>query len=95
MKIIFLADKLTYLAMNMKLHTYLETKKAIEECEHDIITTQLCFLSFDLLDKFDEIELVYKDFVYELKLGSNSWTLKELRKEHNLLKLVKSNILND
>jgi hypothetical protein len=95
MTITFLADNLTYLGLNNKLHSYLDTKNAIEECKHHVRTTQLCFLSFDLLDKFDEIELVYKDVVYELKLGNNTWTSKHLRKEHNLFKIVQAYILNE
>ena len=47
-------------------------------------TSNLSFLSFDLLEKFDLIELFYRGEFYDLKLGNNTWTKKELRKEHNL-----------
>ena len=63
----------------------------------DLITTDLSILSFDLLTHwgFTETYLYHNGQRYELKLGSNTWTFKELRESHNLLKLVKSNILNN
>ena len=61
----------------------------------DLVTTDLSALSFDLLAQgFKEIYLYYSGKMHELKLGKNDWTEKELRESHNLLKLVKSNILN-
>ena len=62
----------------------------------DLITTDLSVLSFDLLTYwgFNELYLYYCGEMYELKLGINTWTDKELRESHNLLKLVKSIILN-
>lgn len=61
---------------------------------YDIATTCLHFLSFDLLDDFSQIFILHKGVKYELKLGANTWTKKELRKEHNLFKLVMNNIVN-
>lgn len=62
----------------------------------DLVTTDLSVLSFDLLTfwGFNEIYLYHGGEIYELKLGSNTWIAKELRESHNLLKLVRSNILN-
>lgn len=61
----------------------------------DLVTTDLSVLSFDLITYwgFREIYLYHGGEMYELKLGRNIWTEKELRESHNLLKLVKSNIL--
>ncbi|MEY3501290.1 MAG: hypothetical protein RL308_2963 [Bacteroidota bacterium] len=75
--------------------SYKHTKYCINNLLHeDIHTTQLTFISFDLLEKFDNIYLNVENVVYELKLGQNTWTDKELRVAHNLLKLVTANILN-
>ena len=72
-----------------------ETEQEIKDKnKREVYTTNLEFLSFDLLDDFEEVYLYYEGFYYNLKLGSsNSWIDKELRRSHNLLKLVKSNIL--
>jgi hypothetical protein len=74
---------------------YVSTKYLIENTNTNIVTPQLSFICFDLLDKFDKIFLIHENKTYELKLGKNSWTEKELRKEHNLFKLVQSYILNN
>jgi hypothetical protein len=77
--------------------TYEDTKHQIQNksCKK-INTTQLTFLSFDLFEQgFSKITLVHKGKEYDLRLGSNTWTTKELRKEHNLLKLVTGYILNN
>ncbi len=56
----------------------------------DLVTTDLSILSFDLITHwgFDEIYLYHGGEMYELKLGRNDWTEKELRESHNLLKIV-------
>jgi hypothetical protein len=79
------------------LHYNVEVMWNLQRGTDDLITTDLSVLSFDLLTHwgFTEIFLYYNEEMYELKLGSNTWTLKELRESHNLLKLVKSNILNN
>jgi hypothetical protein len=77
------------------LHYYVDVVKAIADKKVDTVsTTCLNLLSFDLLDRFDRMYLLHGGKAYELKLGRNDWTNKELRKEHNLLKLVTANILN-
>jgi len=77
--------------------TYEDTKHQIEnKRKKSVFTTQLSFLSFDLFEQgFSKITLVHKGKEYDLRLGSNTWTVKELRPAHNLLKLVTSYILNN
>lgn len=95
-------SKITFLASENKdystvLHYYQDIEFLLNfkaKIRSNVTTSDLSFLSFDLLETFDHIELYYSGKFYDLKLGSNTWTEKELRKEHNLLKLVKSNILN-
>jgi len=91
-------SKITFLAspneeFEFVLHDYYNVKYYIDKGYDNIVTTNLSFLSFDLLDYFSSIELFYDGVFYDLKLGKNNWTEKELRKEHNLLKLVRSYIL--
>jgi hypothetical protein len=76
---------------------YVTTKFYIKNNVSNIVrTTQLTFLSFDLFEQgFSKITLIHNGKEYDLKLGSNTWTTKELRKEHNLLKLVTSYFLNN
>jgi hemin uptake protein HemP len=76
---------------------YITTKFYIENNIFEkVVTTQLIFLSFDLFEQgFSKIILRHKGKEYDLKLGSNTWTVKNLRKEHNLLKIVTSYILNN
>jgi hypothetical protein len=97
MKITFISDNtLGDFSKETVMHYYFYVKNIIEFGHHNqnLATTQLAFISFDLLDKYDKIELLHKGVIYELKLGNNTWTSKHLRKEHNLFKLVRANILN-
>lgn len=61
----------------------------------NVHTTQIALISFDLLEHFDKMFLNVNGEVYELKLGSNTWTDKNLRAEHNLLKIVTAHFLTD
>lgn len=72
-----------------------DTWENIIEWRNDIVTTDLSILSFDLLTHwgFSEIYLFCGGKMHELKLGKNDWTEKELRESHNLLKIVKANLL--
>lgn len=91
-KITFLATKND--AYKDVLHYYEDIAKNFRIGIDDVVVSDLSFLSFDLLDQgFSSIELFYGGVFYDLKLGKNDWTEKELRKEHNLLKLVRSYIL--
>ena len=77
------------------LHYHSDIRFAINFTHEDIVVSDLSFLSFDLFDRgFSEIHLFHNGELYELRLGKNTWTEKELRKEHNLLKLVRSYFLN-
>ena len=95
-------SKITFLASGNKdfptvLHYYQDIEFLLNfktKNRGNVTTSDLSFLSFDLLEAFDHIGLYYSGKFYDLKLGSNTWTEKELRKEHNFLKLVRSNILN-
>jgi hypothetical protein len=76
-------------------HYHFHTKQDIENKDiREVYTTNLEFLCFDLLDDFKEIYLYHEGSYYNLKLGSNNWTNKFLRKEHNLLKIVRASILS-
>lgn len=91
-------SKITFLASpnvdyEYVLHDYYNVKYYIDKGYDKVATTNLSFLSFDLLDSYEQIELFYLGKHYVLKLGKNSWTNKELKKEHNLLKLVRNYIL--
>lgn len=62
----------------------------------DVHTTQFHLLSFDLLEVFDKIFLNVGGEQYELGLGNtNTWTYKDLRLDHNLLKIVTAHFLVD
>lgn len=74
---------------------YWDTLVAIKHWNHNVHTTQIALISFDLLKYFDKMFLNVNGEVYELKLGINTWTDKELRVEHDLLKLVTAHFLND
>jgi hypothetical protein len=92
-KIVFLTERSKYYPT--PYHYYNETSIAIEMGYDLIATTNLDFISFDLFDQgFNSIEIEHKGIIYDLKLGENNWTYKHLRKEHNLYKLVRNNILN-
>lgn len=65
-----------------------ETKQEIQNNVPRIITTQMGLMSLDLIDKG------YQIFVhpaegdsYEIKLGSNTCTDKEIRRAHNIFKM--------
>lgn len=74
---------------------YCDTLVAIKHWNHNVHTTQIALISFDLLKHFDKMFLNVNGEVYELKLGINTWTDKELRVEHDLLKLVTAHFLTD
>jgi hypothetical protein len=73
---------------------YSSTKLAIDN-KKSIITTQLSFLSFDLLNVYNNIFLIHEKRKYHLQLGNNDWIFKDLRIEHDLFKIVNTYILNE
>ena len=83
-----------YATVGAKNDHYESAKHRITSSTEDVYTNQLTFISFDLLEKFDNIFLNVDDVVYELKLGQNTWIDKDLRVAHNLLKLVTTHILD-
>lgn len=74
---------------------YADTLMLIRDGVNHVHTTQLNLISFDLLEHFDKMFLNVNGEVYELKLGINTWTDKELRVEHDLLKLVTTHFLTN
>ncbi len=73
--------------------TYVTTLESIKTSK-DVHTTQIALISFDLLEQFDKMFLNVNGEVYELGLGAtNTWTDKELRPAHNLLKIVTAQFL--
>lgn len=93
MKITFLAEP--HQDYPNPLHYAQEVQFEVMYGHNDIVTTDLSVLSFDLLTHwgFGEIYLFCGGKMHELKLGENEWIGKELRESHNLLKLVKANLL--
>lgn len=74
---------------------YDDTRSSIERGYEVIHTTSLVNLSFDLLD------LGYRIFVHrrgkslECKLGSMEGTYKEIRRPHNILKMLIAGVFDD
>lgn len=68
------------------LDNYEDTKEAIEVGHELIYTTSMANFSFDLLDKDYQIFLVKNRKVVEIKPGMSEIE-KDLRREHNILKL--------
>lgn len=71
------------------LHSYVATKKAIEQGQDQIYTTQVALVSTSL------IHAGYRIFIYpsvgkpfEITLGKCANTSKEIREAHNLEKLL-------
>ena len=67
--------------------TYDGTNWAIERGKDVIHTTSIANISFDLLD--------LNGRVLECKLGSMDGTEKEIRKAHNLLKLIMGHVFDE
>ncbi len=81
-------------AFNVKVcSTLAGTLWTMRKSKENIHTTQLSLISFDLLEQFDMMYLNINGEVYELRLGANTWTDKELRIAHNLLKIVTAQFL--
>jgi hypothetical protein len=74
--------------------TYDGTKYAIEKGREIIHTTSIANISFDLLDLGYRIFVHRNGRVLECKLGSMDGTEKEIRKAHNLLKLIMGHVFD-
>lgn len=80
------------------LYFHKDTIEAIENLNIEIVSTVdvsiLDLYSFDLLFYgFSHIYCYSKGNRYEIKIGANDWTVKQLRKEHKLLKIIRGEIL--
>ena len=68
--------------------TYQATRRAIQQRYDKIWTTQMCFVSTRLLECGYRIFIHEQDGdVYEVKLGKNNCTNREIRPGHDLFKL--------
>lgn len=77
-------------------HSWQATKEAISDKWPIIRTTQMGCMTLDLLDLGYRIFVHAPDDsqVHEVKLGSNDWTDKELRRAHNIFKMWEAGIMN-
>lgn len=76
-------------------HSYIDTKSAIEKNCEDIWTYDLSHLSFDLIDNGYTIIIANKGIYLTCYPGMNSLGNKDIRKGHNLLKLLLGGYFND
>lgn len=75
-------------ASNVEYYSYDETKKAIASRRETIKTYSLANISFDLLDMGYDIYLSKNGYYVRVTPYMILGNGKEIRKEHNLLKLV-------
>lgn len=70
--------------------SYLATQEGIKNKQNIILHTyDINSLCFDLLDEgFSEISVILPNKIIEVKLGENDWIDKDLRKEHNIKKIL-------
>jgi hypothetical protein len=76
-------------------YTYDSTEEAIKQGRDRINTTSLANITFDLLDMDYRIFVHRNGRVLECKLGSMDGTEKEIRKAHNLLKLIMGHVFDE
>ena len=70
-------------------HGYYETLNAIESGEEKIYTTQLSLLRTSLFEKGYKVYVREKDKdMFEIKLGENERTNREIKEGHNLEKML-------
>jgi len=82
-------EDLDTLAVESFKHGYYETLQAIENNESKIYTTQLSLLDTSLFIKGYKIFIREKDKdLFEIKLGVNDRTNREIKLEYNLEKLL-------
>ena len=75
--------------------TYDDTCSSIERGHEIIHTTSLVNLSFDLFDLGYRIFVHRRDKSLECKLGSMNGTDKEIRRPHNILKMLIAGVFDD
>ena len=74
---------------------YDDTRSSIERGYEVIHTTSLVNLSFDLLDLGYRIFVHRRGRLLECKLGSMDGTDKEIRRPHNILKMLIAGVFDD
>lgn len=75
--------------------TYDRTKNQIRKGEDIIHTTSIANISFDLLDLGYRIFVHKNDKVLECKLGNMDGTDKEIRRPHNILKMIMAGVFDE
>ena len=85
---------INYMHIKDCYHAYDETDDAINNNEKIIHTTSIANISFDLLDFEYRIFVHRNGRVLECKLGSMDGTEKEIRKAHNILKLIMGHVFD-
>ena len=76
-------------------YNYDETTKALERKDQDIWTYNLTHLSFDLLDMGYNINIAYKGKILTCYPGMITKGGKNIRRTHNLLKLLLDGYFHD
>ena len=78
------------------LYTFLDTKTAIENNQTEIHTTSIANLGFvDLLDADNSIYAHKDGKVLELSGGMKSISGRDIRKGHNMEKIIRSGFFDD
>lgn len=76
-------------------YSYIDTKNAIENNCEDIWTYDLSHLSFDLMDKGYTIIIAHKGIFLTCYPGMDSIGKKDIRRGHNLWRLLLGGYFND
>ena len=76
-------------------NSYLETYKAIKDNNHDIWTYDLSHLSFDMIDLGYTIVIANNGKFLTCYPGMDSMGKKEIKKGHNLLKMLTGGYFDD
>ena len=79
-------------ADDTKLASYIEVLKKIKDKDSYIVTNCITFFNFNLLDKGYDVKVVKKNGEYillsELLHGDSTYTEREIRKTHNVYKML-------
>ena len=94
-KITFYLDKVPENLKDSVLTTYCETCEAIHSGIDDIHTTSLANMSFDLIDCGYDIFAVKNGKKIHFYPGMDNKANKDIRKGHNLQRLIVSGFFND
>lgn len=94
-KITFYIDKVPENLKDSVLTTYCETCEAIHSGIDDIYTTSLANMSFDLMDCGYDIFAVKNGKKIHFYPGMDNVAGKDIRKVHNLQRIIVSGFFND